>query len=116
MFQSCKSCPSYNNGNGSKQCHTCNEYGNQLPFERPHVPYLSLPSEVVENLVESVPKQFLEHVLLLDEEEGTMLCQSIFLGMSHKDVGEYHGCSKAKVQRIVSRAIGNLRRLIKDAI
>jgi hypothetical protein len=87
-------------------------------FERSHFSYLSLPSEVIENIVASIPVEFLELVYKLDEEEGTMLCQSIFLRMSHREVMEYHQkertYSRQKIQRMIAAAVSNLRKLIKD--
>lgn len=121
MFQSCKSCPSYRNGRGNKRCLTdCKEHGNLFAFKRSNTFYLSLPSEVVENIVQSIPTPFLELVSMLDEEQGTMLCQSIFLGMTHEEVMVYHqkkrDYSRPKVTRIIAAAVSNLRKLIKDVI
>ena len=121
MFQSCKSCPSFNKGKGSKRCLTaCDEYAKLFKYERSHFSYLSLPSEVVENIVASVPVAFLELVCKLDEEQGTMLCQSIFLRMSHKEVMGYHQkerkYSRSKVTRMIATGVSNLRKLIRDTI
>ncbi len=119
MFQSCKSCPSHRNGRGiERDCVGCGEYNKLPPFKRSN--YLSLPSEIIENLLESVPTPFLEYISMLDKEEATMLCQSLIVGMSHKEVIAYHKTerdySQSKVQRIIARAVGNLRKLIRDAI
>ena len=110
----CKSCPSYNNGKGSKTaCSLCDKFKDVLPKIKPGPPLSSIKQEILEDIGDSIPITTRDLLKVLDETQATMLLQSTILNMTHKEIAAYHLYDAAKtVQRNINKALQSIRELI----
>lgn len=102
----CTGCPSYNRGKGSQACYTCPDQLNIKPASKPGPRIINMRAEEIEDIAELISKPMKDILSTLDPKHSTMLLQSIILGMTHKEIAEYHLFSATKtVQRKINTAL-----------
>ncbi|MEE9354188.1 MAG: hypothetical protein V3U75_01225 [Methylococcaceae bacterium] len=95
----CKTCPSYNNGKGSRACEECDKFKDILPRSKPSARSQRLRSEILEETTANIPTAAQDLIRTIDTTLATMALQILILGMTQKEMAEYYKVSLPTIKR-----------------
>ena len=107
MSFNCVNCESYNKGKGTKACFACENIKSSLPPKTRFVPVYKV--EDVTELQEYYSQDLTAALQQLDPAQSTMILQSHFLKMSHREIGEYHKLDASTCNRRIKKGLSIIK-------
>ena len=117
----CKTCQVWKDtrGRGNKSCLKCNPFREELQTIKP---LDCVPDDIIEqypDLQDGRIKSGIDGIAHLDRSRATLLCQSLLMGMSDREIEQfwahqkYLGYTHQQINNIVREALEMLKKIVK---